>query len=90
MADLSPLLGEEQKSDFGAIRSVEGPQWTNVERAVTEHHQTLAELGQLFILHRFAASNRPKSVPFHLLRARLLAVLPRAEICPSYLRGFVL
>ena len=25
MADLSPLLGEERKSDFGAVRSVDDP-----------------------------------------------------------------
>jgi hypothetical protein len=28
MADLSPLLGEERKSDFGAVRSVEDPDQT--------------------------------------------------------------
>ena len=28
MADLSPLLGEERKSDFGAVRSVDDPQRT--------------------------------------------------------------
>ena len=29
MADLSPLLGEERKSDFGAVRSVEVPKRTS-------------------------------------------------------------
>jgi hypothetical protein len=29
MADLSPLLGEERKSDFGAVRSVEDPTRTS-------------------------------------------------------------
>jgi hypothetical protein len=28
MADLSPLLGQERKSDFGAVRSVDDPKRT--------------------------------------------------------------
>jgi hypothetical protein len=33
MADLSPLLGEERKSDFGAVRSVDDPTETSRSEA---------------------------------------------------------
>ena len=34
MADLSPLLGEERKSDFGAVRSVDDPDRTLMSDSV--------------------------------------------------------
>jgi hypothetical protein len=39
MADLSPLLGEERKSDFAAVRSVDDP--------IPEVARTVAAMSQL-------------------------------------------
>ena len=34
MSDLSPLSGEERKSNFGAVRSVDDPNRTNYDERV--------------------------------------------------------
>ena len=44
MADLSPLLGEERKSDFGAVRSVVDPSATS---AVSSECASLSSYGAM-------------------------------------------
>src|ERR1700730_2323899 len=55
-----------------------------------EGHQTWAELGQLSFYPALPLPTVRNLSLSILLRFRLLAVLPRAEIRPSYLRGFAL
>ena len=63
MADLSPLLGEERKSDFGAVRSVDDPIRTSAGQAEVVRPSALA--GSL------AGSARLRSVwPFFAGSAR--------------------
>ena len=43
MSDLSPLLGEERKSNFGAVRSVDDPSETSAASHVTSSLRPLDE-----------------------------------------------
>jgi len=38
MPDLSPLLKDERKSDFGGVRSVDDPTWTSAANLAVMHN----------------------------------------------------
>jgi hypothetical protein len=51
MADLSPLLGEEWKSDFGAVRSVDDPNLNRAAHGYSSKREPLHICNPPVVLH---------------------------------------